>query len=219
MKKQIASFSLALVCWGAVSTTQAQSFYPLVDTTLYPGGGYTEITVGNAQNSITGAFTSSTPDAVLGLSYLPTGVFANINGAAFFNQKSGDSLDIQFSSAITAFQINWAADQTSGLSVMDLSAFLNGDSAGTATSTASNPLHYDEGAMVYENSGGFDSLVIGLDPTVGAGASTGLWAIGTDVANTGNFGNVTAVPEPSTLALSSMGGLGTLLLFRRRKLA
>jgi len=28
---------------------------------------------------------------------------------------------------------------------------------------------------------------------------------------------VTTVPEPSTLALSVMGGLGTLLLFRRRK--
>jgi hypothetical protein len=99
---------------------------------------------------------------------------------------------------------------------MDLSAYFEGELVGTSVSTASNPLHYDEGAIVFENAGGFDSLVIGLDPTVGAGLLTGQWAMGTDVAGTGNFGNL-AVPEPTTLALTAMGGLGTLLLFRRRK--
>ena len=153
---------------------------------------------------------------MLSLNYMSPGAFANINGAAFFNQISGDALDIQFSSAITAFQINWAANDTAGQIVMDLSAYLDGELVGTSVSMASNPLHYDEGAVVFDNADGFDSLVIGLDPTVGAGFQTGQWAMGTDVAGTGNFGNL-AVPEPITLALTGMSGLTGLLLFRRRK--
>jgi hypothetical protein len=154
---------------------------------------------------------------MLSLNYMSPGAFANINGAAFFNQTPGDALDIQFSSAITAFQINWAANDTAGQTVMDLSAYLDGELVGTSVSTASNPLHFDEGAVVFDNADGFDSLVIGLDPTVGAGLETGQWAMGTDVAGTGNFGNITDAPEPSTLALAAMGGLGSLLMLRRRK--
>jgi hypothetical protein len=217
MKKHIAITFLGFACLGATATASAQSFYPLVDTSLYSGGSYSSLTIGNAENDITAVFTASTPGHTLMLNYIQPGTFANnINGAAFFNQP-GDSLDIQFSAPVTAFQINWVADQTEGLSVMDLSAYLDGELVGTSISTASHPLMYDEGAMLFNNAGGFDSLIIGLDPTVGAGLENGAWAMGTDVAGTGNFGVVTPAPEPSTLALAAMGGLSSLLKFRRRK--
>jgi len=218
MKKHIASSIVGLACLGAVITAPAQSFYPLVDTNLYPQGAYSSLTIGNAENGITGLFTASSPEALLLLNYIDPGTFANnINGAALFNQTPGDALVIQFSSVTSSFQINWVANATAGETIMDLSAYLGGELVGTAISTASHPLNYDEGAMGFNLAGGFDRLVIGLDPTVGAGLTTRQWAMGTDVAGTGNFGDVTVVPEPSALALAGMGGLGGLLIFRRLK--
>jgi hypothetical protein len=217
MTKHIHSLALGLSLVTA-GTAPAQSFSPVLNTNSYPQGSYSTITVGNAHDDNTAVFRASGPDDFLCINYFPAGAFAaNINGAAFFNQTSGDALDIQFAAPITAFQINWVANATAGETVMDLSAYFGGNLVGKATSSASHPLMYDEGAMAYSNPDGFDHLVVGLDSTVGAGLATGQWAMGTDVAGTGNFGDVTRVPEPSTLALSMMGGLGSLLLFRRRK--
>lgn len=208
----ILALNFTLPCW--VMTVSAQSFYPVIDTNSYPAGAYASIVVGNVANEITATFTSSGGDN-LRLIYMSPGQFENINGAAIFNQTAGDNLVVQFSSVISSFQINWAADTIDGSSVMDMSGYLDGNLVGSSASTASDPLEYDEGAALYSDAGGFDKLIIGLDPTVGAGATTGLWAIGTDVAGTGNFGNDT-VPEPSTMVLAGLCGAG-FLFYRRRK--
>jgi hypothetical protein len=94
---------------------------------------------------------------------------------------------------------------------MNVSAYLNSSLLGTASYGSSNPLNWDEGQIDYQNGEGFNSLTISLGTSPSYG---NLWAVGADGAGVGSFGG--SVPEPTSLGLASLGGLG-LLLFRRRK--
>jgi len=99
----------------------------------------------------------------------PNTFAANINGAAVFNELASDSLVINFSAPVTQFYLNFVADGVTGSTTMNLSAYLNSSLLGTASYGSSNPLHWDEGQINYQNGEGFNSLTIslGTSPNMG----------------------------------------------------
>jgi hypothetical protein len=212
MKNKILGFTLGLALLGAALSASAQSFYPLIDTNSYVSGPtYYSINIGNTYaNGLTATFTTLNNGGMYVQNFGPNAFAANINGAAVFNSQASDSLVVTFSAPITEFFLNFVADGITGSTTMNLSAYLNSSLMGTSTYGSSNPLNWDEGQIDYQNGAGFDSLTIslGTSPSI-----ANLWAVGADAAGIGNFGGQT--PEPSTLALAGLSGLG-LLLFRRR---
>jgi hypothetical protein len=213
MKKQILRFTLGFALFGAVITASAQSFYPVIDTNSYVSGPtYDSINVGNTyDNGITATFTTLNNGGMYVNVFAPDTFAANINGAAVFNELPSDTLVVTFSASVTQFYLNFVADGITGSTTMNVSAYLNSSLLGTATYGSSNPLEWDEGQIDYQNNEGFNSLTVSLGDSP---SYADLWAVGADAAGVGGFGG--SVPEPSTLALAGLGGLG-LLLFRRRK--
>jgi hypothetical protein len=209
---------------GAAATASAQSFYSVVQPGPFAS---MSVTLGNTENDITATVTPLGGSPILNMDLTPQG-YVNINGRGL-NDNSGEELNVQFSSVITSFQINWAAYDSLAVydegtpNILDLSASLYGNLVGTATSSSlftgddtTGCSGYDEGTAIYSDAGGFDGLVISFDPS----SQQELLVMGSDVAGTGTFGDqtvVTPAPEPASLALAGMGGLATLLAFRRRK--
>lgn len=214
MKKIIAAVAFV----ATILTSQAQTFYPSVDTNAYPQGPYSSIIVGDTYGSgITATYSVNTGNFYL--SYVPSsqnnGPFANVNGPTIYNSTSNATFQATFSQNITDFIINFAADGVTGSTIMNAAAYQNGSLVGNqnfATTVNSGRYGYDEGQIDFSSVTPFNSIVVSLAQ---APSIAPLWAIGADAYGTGTLGGSAPTPEPSTLALAGLSLVGWLTVRRK----
>jgi hypothetical protein len=204
MKKQIRNMLLCLGAFGAVVTASAQTVITSTDDPALIGAGLTDFdsaTIGYYSSLAIDGVTITAPGDNVRVQNTYSGEFNTTGNYLDNNAGSASTVDFTFDSPQAVFGLNYGAlDDQWTLSVYDSDNNL-------IDSTTVEPNHGS-------NAGEF----IGI-----ASSSANIaWASFTD-SNSGDWillDNLrftpTEVPEPSTLALAGLGGLG-LMLFRRRK--
>jgi hypothetical protein len=204
MKKQIANFALSLGAFGAVATASAQIVITSTNDPALNGAGlidFSSATIGSYSSLVIDGVTITAPGNTVRVQNTYSGDYNTTGNYLDNNAGSASTIDFTFDSPQVVFGFNYGAlDDQWTLNVYDSDNNL-------IDATTVEPNHGS-------NAGEFIGIASSSANIAWASftdSSSGDWILLDNLRFT-----PTEVPEPSTLALAGLGGLG-LLLFRRRK--
>jgi hypothetical protein len=205
MKNNLTKYVCGIFLLVTLTTARAQSTFNYYITPA--GGTHSQVTW-----NVTGSLTQSP-----GVAWEAGGQFGGVpieTAGLFISSYTGKSFPQSISVPDGSYYHNTELGQNFAINLYSATIFGSTDIFGLVTSPATTA---DGQHLIY--TAATQSVIIPIPYSdFNAGNYQSTFAAGTffDTSVTVNL-TVGAVPEPSTLDLSAMGGLGTLLCFRRRK--